>query len=121
MNPSQRSAEEVLDDHLNLSLDASVEDDLRRNYAEDVVLLTSFGTYRGYEGARYLAELLGQQVPDAIFEYRNLLVDGDVGFLEWTATSRTTSARIDDGADSYVFRDGRIVAQTIHYTVQPLG
>jgi hypothetical protein len=26
---------------------------------------------------------------------------------------------IRDGADSYVIRDGKIVAQTIHYTVEP--
>lgn len=26
---------------------------------------------------------------------------------------------VDDGADSFVVRDGRIVAQTIHYTVVP--
>jgi hypothetical protein len=41
-----------------------------------------------------------------------------VCFLEWTA--RSDEAKIEDGADSFCIRDGRIVAQTIHYTVQPL-
>jgi hypothetical protein len=47
------------------------------------------------------------------------LVHGPVGFLKWTAESPT--ARITDGADSYVVRDGLIVAHTIHYTVEPLA
>lgn len=42
---------------------------------------------------------------------------GEVGFLEWTAEA--DGGRVDDGADSYVIRNGRIVAQTIHYTVTP--
>jgi hypothetical protein len=40
-----------------------------------------------------------------------------VAFLEWTATCAT--ARVRDGADSFWIRGGRIVAQTIHYTVEP--
>lgn len=42
----------------------------------------------------------------------------DVGFLEWTARAADGS-RVEDGADSFVIRDGRIRAQTIHYTVPP--
>ena len=36
--------------------------------------------------------------------------------FEWTADGPT--ARVRDGADSFVIRDGRIVVQTIHYTVE---
>jgi len=46
-----------------------------------------------------------------------MLVEGELGFLEWSA--RGSGAEVEDGADSYLIRDGRIVAQTIHYTVIP--
>ena len=39
-------------------------------------------------------------------------------FLEGTADSGHT--RVRDGADSFVIEDGWLVAQTIHYTVEPV-
>lgn len=112
----QRTAREVLDDHLRQSKDGSLEDDLARNYAEDVVLLTGRGVYRGHDGVRELTRLLREQLPDAEFEYRTTLVEGEVAYLAWGA--RADGASVDDGADSYVIRNGRIVAQTIHYVVR---
>jgi hypothetical protein len=112
-----RTAKEVLDDHLHLSKEGSVEEDVKRNYAEDVLILSSYGIYRGHKGLEELAEILQLELPDAIFEYNNILVEGEVGFLEWSGFSR--NAQVKDGADSYVIRDGLIVAQTIHYTVTP--
>jgi len=39
----QRSAQEALDDHLAMSLNKSVEDDIARNYAVDVVVVSNWG------------------------------------------------------------------------------
>lgn len=111
-----RSAEEVLQNHLHESQSGSVEDDLKQNYAEDVVLLTGRGLYRGHDGMRELNRMLLDELPNARFEYRTQLVHGEMGFLEWTAEA--DGARVEDGADSYLIRSGRIVVQTIHYTVQ---
>ncbi len=111
-----RTAQEVIDDHLQLSLTFSVEEDLARNYADDVVFLTGRGVFRGHAVARTLADMLAHELPGGTFEYVTRQVEGDVGFLEWTG--RSAHARVRDGADSYVVRDGRIVAQTIHYTVE---
>ncbi|HEX7025746.1 MAG TPA: nuclear transport factor 2 family protein [Gammaproteobacteria bacterium] len=111
-----RTAYNILRDHLEKARLGKIEDDLARNYAEDVVLLTGYGVHRGHEGARDLEQLLQRQLPDARFTYRTIEVEGDVGFLEWSATS-SNGNYVNDGADSYVIRNGRIVAQTIHYTV----
>lgn len=111
-----RSAEEVFNDHLRESQDGSVEDDLARNYADDLVVLTGRGLYRGHDGLRQLAQRLREELPNVQFEYRTRLVAGEMAFLEWTA--RGEHAVVEDGADSYLIRDGRIVAQTIHYTVK---
>ncbi len=113
---SKRSAREVLDDHLRLSLDKDIETDLERNFAEDVVLLTAYGFFRGIEGVKEKAELLERQLPGGRWHYLNVMVDEEMGFLEWTAEA-DNGARVEDGADSYIIRDGRIRAMTIHYTV----
>jgi hypothetical protein len=39
IDPRNRSPEEVLDDHLHESQTGSIDDDLPRNYAPDVVIL----------------------------------------------------------------------------------
>jgi len=40
-------------------------------------------------------------------------------FIEWTADSEKT--KVDDGIDTFVFRDGLIRVQTVRYTLQPKG
>lgn len=112
-----RPAKEVLEDHWALAEAGNLEEDLARNYAEDVVFLTGFGTHHGHDGARALHRRLSQLLPDARFVYRTRLVHDDVGFLEWTARGHDTV--IPDGVDSYLVREGRIVVQTIHYTAVP--
>jgi hypothetical protein len=113
-----RSPREVLDDHLALAAAGDWVTDLERNVADDVVVLTGFGVFEGRDQVRVLAELLDAQLPHARFEYTTVALRGDVAYLEWRADA--DGARVRDGADSFVIREGRIVAQTIHYTVEPL-
>jgi hypothetical protein len=115
---AQRSAREVLDDHLRLAAEGDVETDLARNFADGVVLLTTYGVYRGKEGVRQKAKLLADQMPNGRWSYVNVAAEGELGFLEWTAEA-DNGARVEDGADSYLIRDGRIHAMSIHYTVLP--
>jgi hypothetical protein len=119
-----RSAREVLDDHLNLAndwvdtpLDRVMEEDLRRNVSEDIVVLLNRGTFRGHDGVRQLAEMLAEELPEhEAFEYTYVAADGRMGLLEWTYTDATVTVR--DGVDSYLIEGGKIVAQTIHYTLE---
>jgi hypothetical protein len=101
------SAEEVLANHLRLREEKAA--------AEDAMLLSGRGVFRGREGVRRSAGMPKRELPVATYEYRTRLVEGEVAFLEWTAHS--DGARVEDGADSFLVRDGLIVAQTIHYTV----
>lgn len=121
-----RSTADVFDDHLRLAGLGRHEDDIERNFAPGVVLLTGIGVLRGHDGVRRSREVLAEDIPDAEYEYVTRLVDGDVAFLEWRA--RGEGVEVTDGADSFVVRDGLIVAQTIHYSVlhrtghhRPLG
>jgi hypothetical protein len=114
----QRSTREVLEDHLDLAKRGELDEDIRRNFSDDIVLLTTYGIYRGLDGLREKAKLLLEQLPGGQWTYDNVMVEGELGFLEWRGVGEN-GARIEDGADSYLIRDGRIVAMTIHYTVTP--
>lgn len=116
----QRTTREVVEDHLNLAASETweLETDIRRNFAPDIYLLTGYGIYHGYHGIREKARLLAEQLPGGRWTYVNVMAEGELGFLEWTAEAEN-GARVEDGADSYLVRDGRIQAMTIHYTVLP--
>jgi hypothetical protein len=55
-------------------------------------------------------------VPNAEWAVPTQIFEGDVLFIEWSADSEKT--RVEDGIDTFVFRDGEIVVQTVRYTLQ---
>jgi hypothetical protein len=124
-DPSARTTQQVLDDLLNLAeywggeggFERMLEVDLERNTSKDVVILINRGTFRGHEGVRELARMLAEELPEQrSFEYTYKAVEGKMAFLEWAYEDAHVMVR--DGADSFLIEDGKIVAQTIHYTVE---
>ena len=122
---STRPAQEVLDDHLNLAenwggeggFERILEEDIRRNVSEEIVILINRGKFHGHEGVRQLAYMLGEELPEhRSFEYTYRAVEGRMAFLEWAYEDE--NVRVREGADSYLIENGKIVAQTIHYTVE---
>jgi SnoaL-like domain len=111
-----RSTREVFADHLRLAALGDLEQDLARNAAEDVVMLTGRGVFRGHDGVRELARQLMEEIPSGRWTYVTELYEGPMAFLEWTVDEGPF--RIRDGADSYLVEGGRIRVQTIHYTVE---
>lgn len=110
-----RTAGEVIESHLELRRRKDLERDIAATYAADVVMLTCTGVFRGHDGVRACARELDEFLPDGEYTYVLQRVDGDVAFLVWTA--RSPVGEIRDGVDSFVIRGGRVVAQTIHYSV----
>ena len=55
-------------------------------------------------------------MPNADWALPTQIYDGDVLFLEWTATAAAT--KVEDGIDTFIFRDGQIRLQTVRYTLQ---
>lgn len=112
-----RPAHEVIADHLARRDAGDLEADLAANYRDDVVMLSEHGVETGFAGMRASAERLFASLGPSVFHYEQVLVEGRFGFLRWSAESATH--RIRDGADSFVVEDGRIVMQSVHYTVEP--
>ncbi|WP_298456805.1 nuclear transport factor 2 family protein [uncultured Cellulomonas sp.] len=112
-----RSTREVIDAHLQRRKAGDLEGDLEENYAPDVVVLTwGEGAQRGKDAIRRCADVLNTYLPEGDYTYHQVLVEDAYGMLQWTG--RTKSTQVHDGADSYVVRGGRIVAQTIHYAAR---
>jgi hypothetical protein len=120
---AERTTQEVFEDHLRLRVQWKLEEDLRRNYSPEVVLLCNFAVLRGRDAIRESARRLGLQLPEARIEYVTKQVADDYALLEWTADSERFMVK--DGVDSFVIRNGSIVMQTIRYSLiqstDPLG
>ena len=65
-----RSTQEVFEDLLTLAQQGDVETDLTRNFAQDCVLLTTYGVFKGHKGAREAANLLDRQI--GIFRLKSI-------------------------------------------------
>lgn len=73
-------------------------------YRENSSLIMSGGVRRGLEGVRACYQQLNRELPNARYTYKAVIVEQDVGLLEWSADFDTHV--VTDGVDSYVIGDG---------------
>jgi hypothetical protein len=103
---NNRTAQEVLDEHLKLSNEWKDEAEMWRNFSENCLVLTSRGIFCDHERVRELvgmesAEMIGGEMARVgSFQYINKVVEGRMGFLEWAYED--ANVKIRDGADSYL-------------------
>jgi hypothetical protein len=114
---SRRTAEEIFSHHAQAlgseDLEATILD-----YTEDSVLITPDGVMRGKAAIRDFFNSLFQSLPKAQWSVKTLFVD-NILFLQWTADS--TRASVSDGVDTFIFKDGMILIQTVRSTIVPKG
>jgi hypothetical protein len=110
-----RTPEEVFQHHAE-ALGAGDLDEIVADYAEDAVFITPAGIQRGKDGIRAAFAQLLADVPDADWELPTQIYVDDVLFLEWAGDAAETF--VEDGIDTFVFRDGLIRVQTVRYTLQ---
>ncbi len=108
-----RTPQEVFADH-GKALASGDLDAIVTNFADDAVVITTAGVARGRDEIRGAFAKLLDDLPNAEWEMKSKIFAGDVLFLEWAADSAVH--RVDDGVDTFVFRDGMIWAQTLRYT-----
>lgn len=113
-----RTPEEVFAHHAQ-ALGAGDLDEIVADYADDAVVITPAGTMRGKDGVRAAFTQLLSDVPNASWDLKTQIYEGEVLFLEWVADSAST--RVDDGVDTFVFRNGLVRAQTVRYSLQAKG
>jgi ketosteroid isomerase-like protein len=110
-----RTPEEVFAHHAE-ALGAGDLDEIVADYADDAVFITPGGVLRGKDGIRAGFTQLLADVPNAAWQVPTQIYEGDVLFIEWKADAEKT--RVEDGIDTFIFRDGQIRLQTVRYSLQ---
>ena len=108
-----RTPEEIFAHH-GQALGAEDLEDIVADYADDAILVVQKQVYRGKDGARQVFTRLLSDVPQAEWQLATVFAD-DVLYLEWKATGG--GRKVEDGIDTFIFRDGQIRLQTVRYTV----
>jgi hypothetical protein len=103
--------------HHAQALGAEDLEEIVADYSNDAIFITPAGVQRGKDGIRQaFAKLLGEAA-QASWDIKTTIYEDDILFLEWGAEGGGNW--IEDGIDTFVFRDGLIRVQTVRYTLQP--
>lgn len=109
-----RTPQEIFQHHAEVLIAGDLEG-IVSDYADDAVFITPAGVLRGKDGVREGFTKLLSDVPNAEWDVPTQIFEGDVLFIEWSA--KAAGSRVEDGIDTFVFRDGEIVVQTVRYTL----
>jgi ketosteroid isomerase-like protein len=117
---TSKRVKDVLDHHLNCFAEGDLNGILS-DYATDAVLFTPDGPLRGADAIRPLFQAMVAEFgkPGATFRMKQQFVEGDYAYILWTA--ETADNVYEVGTDTFVVRDGKIVAQSFTGKVTPKG
>jgi ketosteroid isomerase-like protein len=112
------SNKNIIDHHLK----AFVERDLNgvlSDYAPGAVFFTQHGPLRGVDAIRPLFQAMIAEFgkPGATFSMKQQVVEGDYAYIVWSA--ETADNVYELGTDTFVVRDGKIVAQSFTGKITP--
>lgn len=116
-SPEKTRTPQAVFQHHSEALGAENLEEIVDDYSDDAVFITPSGVGRGKEGVRNGFAQLLNEIPNATWAIKASIYEGDILFLAWGAESR--KHRVEDGIDTFVFREGLITAQTIRYTLLP--
>jgi ketosteroid isomerase-like protein len=102
---------DVLDHHLKCFGESDLGGILS-DYAPGAVLFTSDGPLRAVDALRPLFQAMIAEFgkPGAAFSIKQQLIEGDYAYILWAA--ETADNVYELGTDTFVVRDGKIVAQS---------
>lgn len=113
-----RSTQSVIDNHLKCFGERDL-DGILADYAPEAVLFTPQALLKGPEQIRplFVALLAEFGKPGASFRLNHLSVDGEHGFIVWSA--ETADNVYELATDTFVVRDGRIATQSFAGKITP--
>jgi ketosteroid isomerase-like protein len=113
-----RSTKEVIESHLESFGDRDL-DGILSDYAPGAVLFTPEGPLRGVGAIRELFQAMLAEFgkPGASFDLKQLSVEGDHGFILWTA--ETADNVYELGTDTFVVHAGKIQVQSFAGKITP--
>lgn len=113
-----RTPQQIFQHHAEALIAGKLEE-IVADYADDAVFITPRGVQRGKDGVRAGFTQLLEELPNADWSVPTQVFEGDILFIEWSAGAGAT--RVDDGVDTFVFRNGEIAVQTVRYTLRRTG
>ncbi|MGE5219114.1 MAG: nuclear transport factor 2 family protein [Chloroflexota bacterium] len=114
------STKDVLEHHLKCFDEGDLEGILS-DYAPSAVLFTPDGPRRGADAIRPLLKAMIAEFgkPGATFSMKQQSVEGDYAYIVWAA--ETADNVYELATDTFVVRDGKIVAQSFAGKITPQG
>ncbi len=114
------STKDVLDRHLKSFGEGDLKGILS-DYAPGAVLFTPNGPLRGADAMRpfFQALLADFGKPSSAFSLKQQSVEGDYAYILWTG--ETADNVYEMATDTFVVREGRIVAQSFAGKITPKG
>ena len=112
------STQDVIDNHLK-AFDHGDLNGVLSDYAPDAVFFTRDGVFKGVDAIRPLFEGLIAEFgkPGATFTMEQQVVEGDYAYILWTA--KTADNVYELATDTFVVREGKIVAQSFTAKIIP--
>lgn len=112
------STNDVVDHHLQSFGKRDLEGILS-DYAPGAILFTPDGSLRGAEAMRPLFQAMIAEFgkPGAVFNMKRRSVEGDHAYIVWTA--ETADNVYELATDTFVVRNGKIVAQSFAGKITP--
>jgi ketosteroid isomerase-like protein len=117
-SPQAASAKEIVEQHLRCFSEGDIEGILS-DYAPGAIFFTPDGPLRGVEQIRPLFQAMISEFrkPGTVFSMKHQCTEGDYAYILWTA--ETADNVYELGTDTFVVRDGRIVAQSFSRKITP--
>jgi ketosteroid isomerase-like protein len=114
------STKDVVDRHLEFFGRGDLKGILS-DYAPGAVLFTPDRSLRGADAIMpfFQAMIAEFGKPDSAFSMKQQFVEGDYAYILWTA--ETADNMYELGTDTFVVRDGKIVAQSFAGKITPKG
>jgi ketosteroid isomerase-like protein len=112
------STSDVLDRHLKSFAERDV-DGVLADYSSDAVLFTPAGPLKGPDAIKPLFQALISEFakPGSSFTMQQRSIEGDQAYILWTAETADNSYEF--ATDTFVVRNGKIVAQSFAAKVNP--
>jgi ketosteroid isomerase-like protein len=113
---SDKSTEAILGHHVQALMSRDL-DSIMEDYADNAVMFSPNGTFKGPEGIRacFMATL-GKLMPEVIQNMKVIRqeIDGDYAYVFWSS-----APSIPLGSDTFCVRDGKIVMQSFIAQIKP--
>ncbi len=112
------STSDVLDRHLKSFAEYNV-DGVLADYSSDAVLFTPSGPLKGPDAIKPLFQALVSEFakPGSSFTMQQRCIEGDHAYILWSAETADNSYEF--ATDTFVVRNGKIIAQSFAAKVKP--